>query len=144
MSTLVGTKCSGGPPSSCRGLSGDNHGGCQPSGHPCSPAEGYPTRQMYMWEKGLGPARLLVTCMDGQKVHSLIWTFLFYMYFHFLVMYIITSELDWAGCKNKCQYSGIFHDCYQIVDVFSTFTCNVFSLGLNILNMYFIFICFYL
>ena len=22
------------PPSSCRGLSGDNHGGCQPSGHP--------------------------------------------------------------------------------------------------------------
>ena len=67
--------------------------------------------------KGLGPARLLVTCMDGQKVHSLIWTFIFYMYFYFLVMYILTSEPDWAGRKNKCQYSGIFHDCYQIVDV---------------------------
>ena len=76
MSTLVGMKCSGGPPSSCEGLSGDNHGGCQPSGHPCktcySPAEGYPTRQMYTGGKGLGPARVLVTCMDGQKVYSLI------------------------------------------------------------------------
>ena len=76
MSTPVGTKCSGGPPSSCRGLSGDNHGGCQPSGHPCktcySPAEGYPTRQTYMGGKGLGPPRVLVTCMDGQKVYSLI------------------------------------------------------------------------